>query len=381
MKFTITRENLLEGLAAVAGSVPTRTTLPVLSNLLVEASEGSVQLSGTDLDTAVSVRVPAEVEEAGAITAPARKLQEIARELAPAPVQIVTQGDAITIASSRSRFRLNGLPKDEFPVFPSVSFDVGEGGQAWKLTGAELHQLISHVSFAVSTEETRPILNGVLWQLSDGEMRMVATNGHRLAKMTLPREGTASSAVGDLIVPPKALQQVEKLFGRDETVEIARSENHLGFRSAPNDSGRGVRIYTRLIEGPYPNYEQVIPKDNDKTLIADKAALTAAIRRMAVVASDQTHRIRLSLGGPMLKFSVQTPDLGEATEELPVEYEGDPLEIGFNASYLLELLRYMPTDEVRLSFKAPERAATMQPIGNEDTPDFLCLVMPLRLLD
>jgi DNA polymerase-3 subunit beta len=380
MKFTITRENLLEGLAAVAGSIPTRTTLPVLSNLLVEAEAGSVQLSGTDLDTAVSVRVPAEVEEAGAITAPARKLQEIVRELAPAPVQIVTQGDAITIASSRSRFRLNGLPKDEFPVFPNVSFDADEGGQAWKLTGAELHQLISHVSFAVSTEETRPILNGVLWQLSDGEMRMVATNGHRLAKMTLPRED-ATGAIGDLIVPPRALQQVEKLFGRDEMVEIARSENHLGFRSAPNGSGRGVRIFTRLIEGPYPNYEQVIPKDNDKSLIVDKTALNAAIRRMAVVASDQTHRIRLSLGGPMLRFAVQTPDLGEATEELPVEYEGDPLEIGFNASYLLELLRYMPADEVKMSFKAPERAATMQPIGNEDTPDFLCLVMPLRLLD
>jgi DNA polymerase-3 subunit beta len=376
MKFTITRESLQGGLASVAGSVPTRTTLPVLSNILLEAEDGGVRLSGTDLDTAVSVRVPAEVEEQGAITAPARKLQEIARELSPAPVHIATQGDTISIAGGRSRFRLNGLPKDEFPAFPSVSFEgteEGTGKGAWKLTGKELHQLISHVSFAVSTEETRPILNGVLWQLKEGQLRMVATNGHRLAKMTLPRQGAIATA--DLIVHPRALQQVEKLFSADDEVEIARSENHLGFR------GEGVQIYTRLIEGPYPNYEQVIPKDNDKTMIVDKAALNAAIRRMAIVASDQTHRIRMSLGGPMLKFAVQTPDLGEATEELPVEYEGDPLEIGFNASYLLELLRYMPTDEVRMSFKAPERAATMQPVGNEDTPDFLCLVMPLRLLD
>jgi DNA polymerase III subunit beta len=139
-------------------------------------------------------------------------------------------------------------------------------------------------------------------------------------------------------------------------------------------------VYTRLIEGPYPNYEQVIPKDNDKLLVADKGALTAAVRRMAIVASDQTHRIRMSLGGPMLRFSVETPDLGAANEEMPVEYDGEPLEIGFNAQYLLELLRYMPTDEVRMSFKAPERAATIQPVGNEDTPDYLCLVMPLRLL-
>jgi DNA polymerase III subunit beta len=378
MKFTITREKLQEGLAAVGGSIPTRTTLPVLSNLLIEAEEGGVRLSGTDLDTAVSVRVPAEVEEHGAITAPARKLQEIARELPPSPVSMATQGDAITITGGRSRFRLNGLPKDEFPAFPSVPFD-----GSWKLTGSELQQLITHVSFAVSTEETRPILNGVLWELREEEMRMVATNGHRLAKMSLPRKGGADGSTGDLIVHPRALMQVQKLFGPDAEVEIARSENHLGFRggSAGGGDPHAVQIFTRLIEGPYPNYEQVIPKDNDKTLIAEKTALTGAIRRMAIVASDQTHRIRLSLGGPSMKFSVQTPDLGEAAEELEVEYDGDPIEIGFNANYLLELLRYMPTDEVRMSFKAPERAATMQPIGNEDTPDFLCLVMPLRLLD
>ncbi len=373
MRFTITREKLQEGLSAVAGSIPTRTTLPVLSNLLLETEEDGVRLSGTDLDTAVSVRVPAEVEEPGSITAPARKLQEIARELPPDPAHIATQGDAIQITSGRSRFRLNGLPKDEFPAFPSVPFE-----QSWKLTGKELQQLIAHVSFAVSTEETRPILNGVLWELREEEMRMVATNGHRLAKMTLPRSGGAEAAegsAGQLIVHPRALAQVQKLFSADEGVEIARSENHLGFR------GNGVQIYTRLIEGPYPNYDQVIPKDNDKSLIADKTSLTAAIRRMAIVASDQTHRIRLSLGGEMMKFSVQTPDLGEAAEEMPVEYQGDPLEIGFNANYLLELLRYMPTEEVKMSFRAPERAATMEPVGNEDTPDFLCLVMPLRLLD
>ncbi|MBV9773153.1 MAG: DNA polymerase III subunit beta [Gemmatimonadetes bacterium] len=368
MRFTITRENLMQGLSAVAGSIPTRTTLPVLANILLEAEDGAVRLSGTDLDTAVSIRIAAEVAEPGAITAPAKKLQEIAREL-PGSVEVSTQGDTITIASGRSRFRLNGLPRDEFPAFPRVDFE-----EKWRITGQEIAQLISHVSFAASTEETRPILNGVLWQLGEREMRMVATNGHRLAKMTLPIEGDAHVPAGDLIVHPKALGQVQKLFGPEASVEVARSENHLGFRS---DS---VQVFTRLIEGPYPNYEQVIPKDNDKTMVAEKAALNSAVRRMAIVASDQTHRIRMSLGGAMMKFSVQTPDLGEATEELPVEYDGDPLEIGFNAQYLLELLRYMPTDEVKMSFKAPERAATMEPVGNEDTPDYLCLVMPLRLL-
>jgi len=368
MRFTITRENLLQGLGAVAGSIPTRTTLPVLSNILIEAEEGAVRMSGTDLDTSVSVRVPAEVAEPGAITAPAKKLQEIAREL-PGATEVSTQGDSIFINSGRSRFKLNGLPRDEFPAFPRVDFT-----ESWRVTGAELQRLITHVSFAASTEETRPILNGVLWQLRDGEMRMVATNGHRLAKMTLPVEAAARVPAADLIVHPRALQQVQRLFAGDAQVEVARSENHIGFRSDT------VQVYTRLIEGPYPNYEQVIPKDNDKNMVADKGALQGAVRRMAIVASDQTHRIRMSLGGAMLRFSVESPDLGAANEELPVEYDGEPLEIGFNAQYLLELLRYMPTDEVRMSFKAPERAATMQPLGNEDTPDYLCLVMPLRLL-
>src|SRR4051812_9215322 len=368
MRFTITRENLQQGLAAVAGSIPTRTTLPVLSNILIEAEEGAVRMSGTDLDTAVSVRVPADVAEPGAITAPAKKLQEIAREL-PGATEMSTQGDSIFINSGRSRFKLNGLPRDEFPAFPRVDFT-----ESWRVTGAELQRLITHVSFAASTEETRPILNGVLWQLRDGEMRMVATNGHRLAKMTLPVEAAAQVPAVDLIVHPKALQQVQRLFAGDAAVEVSRSENHIGFRSDT------VQVFTRLIEGPYPNYEQVIPKDNDKNMVADKGALQSAVRRMAIVASDQTHRIRMSLGGAMLKFSVESPDLGAANEELPVEYDGDPLEIGFNAQYLLELLRYMPTDEVKMTFKAPERAATMQPLGNEDTPDYLCLVMPLRLL-
>jgi DNA polymerase III subunit beta len=368
MRFTITRENLQQGLGAVAGSIPTRTTLPVLANILIEAEDGAVRMSGTDLDTAVSVRVPADVQEPGAITAPAKKLQEIAREL-PGSVEFSTQGDAISISSGRTRYKLNGLPRDEFPAFPKVDF-----AESWRITGQDLTRLITHVSFAASTEETRPILNGVLWQLGEGQMRMVATNGHRLAKMVLPVEDTGTLPAGDFIVHPKALGQVQRLFKPDEAVEVGRSENHIGFR------GTDVQVFTRLIEGPYPNYEQVIPQDSDKSMVADKGALTAAVRRMAIVASDQTHRIRLSLGGPMLKFAVETPDVGTATEELPVEYEGEPLEIGFNAQYLLELLRYMPTDEVSMAFKAPERAATMRPIGNEDTPDYMCLVMPLRLL-
>jgi DNA polymerase-3 subunit beta len=233
--------------------------------------------------------------------------------------------------------------------------------------------LIHHTSFAASTEESRPILNGVLWELRDGEMKMVATNGHRLARMgtRVPPTGTASA---DFIVPPVALAQVQRLFKPDETIEVARNDNHLGFRAASTE------VYTRLIEGTYPNYEQVIPRDNDKIATIDKKAFESAVRRMAVVASDQTHRIRLKFEQGRVHLNVLTPDLGEGHDELEIGYDGADLEIGFNANYLLEVLRYMPSDEVKISFKAPERAATLEPLG-DDVPDFLCLVMPLRLLD
>jgi DNA polymerase-3 subunit beta len=370
MKFTITREKLQEGLLAVVSSIPTKTTLPVLSNILIEASKDGIRLSGTDLDIAVSTTVPAEVDEDGALTLPAKKLSEIARELPSSPVRITSAGEQrAQVECGKSKFRLLGLPRDEFPSFPAVKFD-----GSWRAPARDLQKLIGHVAFAVSTEESRPILNGVLWELRKDHMRMVATNGHRLARMEVPLTGTGASQA-DLIVPPKALEQIRRLFPDDAEVEIGRSENHLGFRST------GTQVYTRLIEGPYPNYEQVIPRENDKFATVDKMAMAAALRRMSIVASDQTHRIRLSFGGGMLKFSVQTPDLGEAQDEMAVTYEGDALEIGFNAAYLLELLKYMPTDEVRFTLKAPERAATAEPVGWDDPASYVCLVMPLRLID
>jgi DNA polymerase-3 subunit beta len=246
--------------------------------------------------------------------------------------------------------------------------------KALRIPSGDLQKLISHTAFAASTEESRPILNGVLWELRPEHMRMVATNGHRLAKMDVPVK-MASAPSSDLIIPPKALEQIRRLFPAEEELEVAQGENHLGFRSP------FTAVYTRLIEGPYPSYDQVIPRDNDKYAIIDKVAFTGALKRMSVVASDQTHRIRLSFNSGMLKFSVSTPDLGEAQDELPVRYNGDPLDIGFNAAYLLEILRYMPTEEIRLTFKAPERAATIEPEGWSDSAKYLCLLMPLRLVD
>ena len=371
MNCTITRQNLHKGLAAVSASLPRKTTLPVLSNILFEAGQDGIWMSGTDLDVSVRVWAAAEVKEQGSLTAPGKKLQEIARELPDRPVDMVTRGDQIELKCGRSHFKLNGLPSDEFPTLPKVSFDEG-----WSIHSGDLHDLIKHTSFAVSSEESRPILNGILWELRDGRMQMVATNGHRLARMAVPA-GSSKESSADFIIPPIALQQVQRLFHEEEQLEVAQSGNHLGFRAG------GTEVYTRLIEGTYPNYEQVIPKDNDKFAIIDKNALASAVRRMAVVASDQTHRIRMFFESNRVHLNVLTPDLGEGEDELELSYEGEGLEIGFNAAYLLEVLKFMATDEVKMTFRAPERAATIEPVApdDEEAQDYLCLVMPLRLLD
>jgi DNA polymerase-3 subunit beta len=369
MRITISREKLQESLGAVVSSVPTKSTLPVLANVLLETTERGLKISATDLDIAVSVEAPADVDVAGTITVPARKLHEIARELPAAPVKLHTVGEQrLNVECGQSKFRLLGLPKDEFPAFPPVEF-----GKRATIASADLHRLISHTAFAVSVEESRPILNGVLWELSSSLQRMVATNGHRLAKFELPLNSNAQGE--QFIIPPKALEQVRKLFPEGEEVQLGHAENHLGFQSPV------ATVLTRLIEGPYPNYDQVIPRDNDRVAIVNRANLTSALRRMAIVASDQTHRVRLSFNSAILRFSVQTPDLGEAQDEMQVDYSGDPLEIGFNGMYLLETLRYMPTDDVKITFKNPERAATIEPSNWSDGAKYLCLVMPLRLVD
>jgi len=368
MRLTISREKLQEALVAVAAAVPAKTTLPVLGNLLLETTDRGLRISGTDLDIGVSTEIPADVEAPGGITVPAKKLLEIVRELPPSPIRLVASGEQrIALECGRSKFKLLGLPRDEFPAFPAVDFK-----SSWRIRSSDVQNLISHTAFAVSTEESRPILNGVLWEIRETETRMVATNGHRLAKMEIPYGG---SFRGEFIVPPKALEQVRRLFPADEDLEVAKGENHLAFRS-PFTS-----VYSRLIEGPYPNYDQVIPRDNNRVALIDKQALQSALKRMSVVASDQTHRVKLSFNAALLRFSVATPDLGEGQDELAIRYDGDPIDIGFNGMYLLEILRYMPTEEIRFTFKEPERAATLEPENWQENGKYLCLVMPLRLVD
>lgn len=365
MNLTITRDNLIKGLSAVSASIPAKTSLPVLSNVLLEAGDGELWISGTDLDTTIRMRVPAETKSDGAVTAPGKKLQELARELPEEPASLSATAHQLDVECGRSRFKLNGLPSEEFPSLPEVDFE-----NAWQITGKALAELVQRTAFAVSTEESRPILNGILWELKGDKMVMVATNGHRLARMSVKTD-LPTEAGESLIVPPIALQEVQKLFDDSSDLTVARSGNHLGFRTAE------AEVYTRLIEGKYPNYEQVIPKDNDKVATIDQQTMAAAVRRMAVVAADPPHRTKLTFEADKLQLDVTTPDLGEATDEMEMEYDNATEQIAFNARYMLEVLGNMPEGEVRLSFKTAERAAVIEPA--DGSVDYLCLIMPLRI--
>lgn len=372
VKISITREQMQDGLGAVASAVPTRTVMPALAMAKLEASDGRLTLSASDLDTTVSLSVPCEVTEPGEVCAPAKRLLEIAKNAGPAPLTILSKGEGVQVQAGRARFSLPALSADEFPSPPALPY-----GSDHVVRGSDLFTLFAQTGFVASTEETQPILNGVLWEIREGSMSMVATNGHRLAKMAVavpvpagvggdPEEGR------DVIVHPKALTQARSIFGDDDEIEVAFSDNHISLRT---DS---ARVISRIIEGPYPNYSQVIPDGNDKTLTIHRESLLAAVRRVRIMASDQTNRMRWSLSGDGLQLFAQTPDAGEGSDEVAAEYEGEPMDIGFNAAYVEELLRRLPSEEVRITFKAPERPAVIHPV---DGPDLINLVMPLRLLD
>lgn len=367
MEFTIGQSEFVDALGAIANIVPARTPLPIIGNLMLAAENDELSLSATDLDLSVTIRAPASVSEPGRVTLPARKLADMIRALPASVVRVEGQAEHVTVECESSRFRVHGLPADDFPSFPALDFDTGI-----TVAAGVLERLTAHTVFAASTEDTRPILNGVLWEVRDDRMQMVATNGHRLARCMVPVNG-GGKRKSDVIVPPKALLQIGRIFAPDDELRVAVDEKQIGFQGE-----RGV-VFSRLIEGPYPNYEQVIPRDNDKHVRADRERLASALRRMAVMASDQTHRVRLSISDDTLKFHVSTPDVGEGSEQMPVAYEGDPIDIGFNANYLLEVLRYVDSDEVEISLKAPERAALIRPADGAGEGEYLCLVMPLRL--
>jgi DNA polymerase-3 subunit beta len=370
VKITIDQKELLKGLNGISSVVPTKTSLPILSTFLLESTgDGKVTLTANDLDVSLTNTISAETEGAGQVAVPGKKFFEIARSLPDDKVAIDADGERIQVKCRKSRFKMAGKNPDEFPKLPEqkpvATFDIQT---------TVLHDMVNKTAYAVSTDLTRPALCGVLWEIKGGALGLVATDGHRLARVEL---GGAASSVEDseVIISPKALNLMRSLSDEVDDVRISLAENHVTF-----DMGNSI-IYSRLLEGPFPDYNQVMPKKNSKTMSVSREELTAACRRVSILSSAITHQIKLAVSDDKLTLAVNTPDVGEAVEELVCTYDADNMEIGYNARYLLDILKTMDCDDVHFKLDRNDNAGVLIPASAEGDLTHTCLLMPLRLSD
>ncbi len=371
MKFSLPQSKLLSCVQNIMNAVPTRTTLPILSNVLLEISNSKLKLAATDLDVSVITTISIDSTKKGALTIPARPFYDILRELPECDVEIHITENRMELKAERGTYKLSGIPAEEYPKLPTINL-----AKEIKLPGSDLQRMIKKTIFAVSTDETRPALNGVLWQTSGNNMQMVATDGHRLARISL-KNTRLKGLHEDVIIPPKVLNLLVKMMvEEDKEIGIIFGENNLIF-----NLGQTV-LASRLIEGPYPNFEQVIPKDNDKKLVVDKDLLIGAVRRMSILANTLTHQVKFTLKKDSLELSSANFDLGgEAKESLPCDYVGEPMDIGYNASYVLDILKQLDGDGVVFELGTSISPGKIYSSPKKEGEDYLCLLMPLRLAE
>jgi DNA polymerase-3 subunit beta len=369
MKVRVNQEKISKVLSLVTGVVPTTSSIPVLSNLLLETEGDKIKISATDLDISVISRLECEVSKQGAITVAAKRFQEITRELPGEDVDLEVDGTRITITSGRANFRMMGMEKDQFPKIADL-----EKEERITLKADALEGMIRRSVYSVAKDDTRPVLSGVLWELSSEGIGMVGTDGHRLSKMGLTGDFGIKDEMG-VIIPPKALNQVVRLLGGQEEVGVSIDKAFVGFFVGD------TTVYTRRIEGTFPNYQQVIPKDNANILVIDRGDLMSAARRVSLLADSKTHKIKMNLSKDRVKLTASTPDLGEAEEEVPATYSGEDMVIGYNASYVLDVLKTTESDDVRFELSTAVGASILKPATEPEGETYICLVMPLRLAD
>ena len=367
MKATIERATLLKSLGHVQSVVERRNTIPILSNVLIEArDDGSLRLMATDLDLQVDESVPANVTQGGATTVSAHTLFDIVRKLPEgSQVEITAAEGKMQIVAGRSRFNLSTLPRDDFPVIAE-----GELPTRFELPAATLREIIEKTRFAISSEETRYYLMGIFLHVIEDQLRAAATDGHRLARVTVTRPDGADG-MPDVIVPRKAVAELYRLLEELEgTVEISLSSTKIRF-------GLGSAILTsKLIDGTFPDYNRVIPTANDKLLKLDPKSFSAGVDRVSTIASEKTRAVKMSLDRDKVTLSVTSPENGVATEELPADYGADGLEIGFNARYLLDILGEIDGDTVEVHL-ADAAAPTL--LRENDKSNALYVLMPMRV--
>jgi DNA polymerase-3 subunit beta len=372
MKFTISREMLLKPLQLVLGVVERRQTLPVLSNVLMVLDHGKLSLTGTDLEVEIIGHVVLDDDgDDGEITVPARKLMDICRALPDgAVIHFSEKNGRVVIKSGRSRYTLSTLPASDFP-----NVDEDTGNLEFILEQKELKYLIDSTAFAMAQQDVRYYLNGMLWEADNQQIRVVATDGHRLAMSTRPLPITVTEKIA-AIVPRKGVLELSRLLAEEGSVVIVVGNNHIRV------SGDDFRFTSKLVDGSYPDYERVLPRGGNKEVIGGRAELRQAFTRAAILSNEKYRGVRITLTDGLLKIVANNPEQEEAEEEVAVNYSGESLDIGFNVSYLLDVLNVLPGEQIRFTLSDSNSSALVEDAAvSEDTTDSdaVYVVMPMRL--
>src|SRR5437667_4055323 len=357
MEFSVTKSALLNELSTTQGVVERKTTIPILSNLLVEAKGSRLTITATDLELSIRTSCEAKIKKEGAGTIPAKKLLELVRLLPEGEIKVkLLENHWVKITSDRKKYKLVGMAKENFPALPVMPHTLV------KIPAAILQSLISKTKFAISMEESRYTLNGGLLILRPDTLAMVATDGHRLALAETDHKLTGMNGELKVLVPKKAMDEVEKLSSAahsDAQFDFAKDESHLFFQVNHR------LLISRILTGQFPNYEAVLPRDNNKHVVIESGGLTDAVRRVSQLADQRSHAVKLSISGEGVEISASSPEYGEAKESIEKEYQGDPISIGFNSSYMLDFLGAAADGPVSIELKDEQSAGQMSPLADE----------------
>lgn len=368
MNLTITKEQILNGLQAVQNVVSTRTTLPILSNVMMRAEGDRLELTATDLDVTVACSVEAKIKKGGAATVPVKKLFGIARELGGNEIDLeVDEKSVCSLSAGPSFYKINGLSADEFPPLPKFKEE-----KKVTLSQATVRGMIKKTAFAMSTDESRYVLNGIFLSLKDHKLTMVATDGRRLALVEEEADVTDKST-GEFIIPAKAVNELNRLLQEKGDIEIKFTENQAAF-TLKDEKGGSVLIITKLIEGNYPNYRQVIPSETKERVTFAREEFLHALKRAEIMTSEKANSVKLTFGKNTLAITANSPEVGEARESIAINYKGKELAVAFNPRYLIDPLNALAEDEVYL-----ELIDELSPGVLKIKGPFLYVVMPMRL--
>ena len=374
MELVVRKTDLLRELQFFQGIVERKNTIPILANVLMEAKGEEVRFVATDLEVALRSKCTATVVKPGSLTLPAKKLYEIVRSLPETDIRIAEDKNGVKVAADRFDSRLQTLPREDFPTLPETG-----GTSSAMLPRNAVKEMVAKTQFAITGEDTRYFLNGAQFVLRPDSMSLVATDGHRLALVTAPRDGEKKGPSGSAeeenkaILPKKTLGELARLLGEgDGDISYERGENHLFFDVA------GRLLISRMIDGQFPAYERVIPKGNDKHIEFERDRLTNAVKRVALLSNERSRAVKFQIEKGKVDVTSSSPELGEATETLPVDYSGTSLQICFNAQYVLDFLAAVATDVVSLELKDEVSQAVMKPVGAEGY-DYTYVIMPMRV--